>query len=278
MRNSGLPFDEALLANPPTDADVLAAVERLETVNTDSTRLRQLISLIDLTTLNGDDTEARVRALCQRALKSGVAAVCIYPVFVPAARDVMLKTKGTILPVATVSAGFPHGLNPWVNRFEEVRACRDYGASEIDVVIRRSYALEGKWELLYQEVRAFREGAGDRCLKTILATGELEKPDIIYRAAMVALMAGSDFVKTSTGKEAVNATLPAGAAMCRAIRDYHQCTGVRAGIKPAGGIKTTEQALQWWALVRQELGEEWLNKDHFRIGASSLLDDIEARM
>ena len=249
--------------------------------------LLRAVESIDLTSLSGDDTPDRIRELCdaaRRPIGAGIlenigwegappttAAVCVYPVYVETAREAL---AGTTIPVATVAAAFPHGLSPLSTRIAEVRACRELGASEIDIVIRRSHALLGDWAALYDEVRAFREAAGDAHLKAILATGELGSVERIAKAGLVALMAGADFIKTSTGKESVNATLEAGVAMARAIRAYHEQTGFRAGLKPAGGIRTADQALDWLALVEEELGTEWLGPDRFRIGASSLLGDI----
>ncbi len=176
--------------------------------------------------------------------------------------------------MATVAAGFPHGLSPLSIRVAEVRACAAIGADEIDIVIRRSHALLGEWSALYDEVAAFREAAGRASLKAILATGELGAPLTVARAGLVALMAGADFIKTSTGKEAVNATLDAGIAMAAAIRTYSERTGVRAGLKPAGGLRTPARALDWLALVDAELGAAWLDPARFRLGASGLLAEV----
>lgn len=275
QRNPGIPFDPTLLAVHLSEEEVAARVAALDPVNVDSTRLRQLISLLDLTTLSGDDTDERVRSLCQKAREAKAAAVCVYPAFVAAAVEGM---RGSGIPVASVAGAFPHGLSTLSVRAQEVRECVALGAREIDIVIQRRLALEGRWQELFEDVATLREAAGDTCLKTILATGELRDAATIHKAGLVALMAGSDFIKTSTGKEVVNATLPVGAAMAAAIRDYAGRTGFKAGLKAAGGIRTTEDALQWWSLVRQELGEEWLHPSLFRIGASGLLSDIENRL
>ena len=252
--------------------------------------LLRAVTMIDLTTLSDDDTHGRVRRLCDRALRPlrsellvalgaggeavTAAAVCVYHRFVPTA----LAALGGRLPVATVSAGFPTGLSPLAARVAEIEASVKAGADEIDVVIVRGLALGGRWEALYDEITAFRGACGDRCMKVILGVGELGTLDNVRRAAMVAMMAGADFVKTSTGKERVKATLSAGLAMAAAIRDYHRDTGRSVGLKAAGGIATAREALSWLALVREELGEAWMRPSHFRIGASSLLADIERQL
>ena len=252
--------------------------------------LLRAVAMIDLTTLSDDDTEGRVRRLCDKALRplrseilvalgaEGVgvtaAAVCVYDRFVPMA----LAALGGRLPVATVSAGFPAGLSPLATRVAEIEASVKAGADEIDVVIVRGLAQEGRWEALYDEITAFRRACGDRCMKVILGVGELGALDNVRRAATVAMMAGADFVKTSTGKEKVKATLSAGLAMAAAIRDYHRDTGHGVGLKAAGGIATAREALSWLALVREELGEAWMHPGLFRIGASSLLADIERQL
>lgn len=237
--------------------------------------LRLALAATDLTTLQGDDTEDRVRALAERARAFGTAAVCVYPVMVPTALDVL---GGSDVAVATVAAGFPHGLSPLSTRIAEVAACVELGATEIDIVIRRGHALAGDWQALHDEVAAFRAVCGPAHLKTILATGELADPTVIARAALVCIMAGADFVKTSTGKEAVNATLEAGVAMMAAIADWQEVTGALVGFKAAGGVATADEALRWIALARNELGEEWLRPALFRFGASRLIDDIAKRL
>lgn len=243
--------------------------------------LRLAIACMDLTTLRGDDTENRVRALCGRARKplprdpdAHVAAICVHHVMIPAA---IAALAGSI-PVAAVSAGFPHGLSPLSTRIAEIEASVAAGATEIDIVIRRGHALAGKWQALHDEVAAFRAACGPAHMKAILATGELSDATMIARAAHVCIAAGADFIKTSTGFETVNATLPAGAAILSAIAAWHRQTGVRIGFKAAGGISTAEQALDWIALVRAMLGDAWLSPALFRIGASRLLDDIADRL
>ncbi|RJF85580.1 deoxyribose-phosphate aldolase [Sphingomonas cavernae] len=244
--------------------------------------LRLAVSCMDLTTLQGDDTEDRVRALCTRARSPlandpvlTTAAVCVYHAMVPTALEAL---NGTDIPVAAVSAGFPHGLSPLSTRIAEIEASVAAGAQEIDIVIRRGHALKGNWQALYDEVAAFRTACGSAHMKAILATGELGDATTIARASYVCMAAGADFIKTSTGQEKVNATLPAGAVMMRAIRSFHAQTGRHVGFKPAGGIATADQALQWIALVRQELGNVWLKPELFRFGASRLLDDIAGRL
>jgi len=253
--------------------------------------LLDVLRSIDLTTLSGDDTVARIRHLCRRARQPlplvvrdalgvgpgeiRVAAVCVFPAFVPQALEAL---EGTGIPVATVSAGFPHGLSSLSQRIRDVGTAVEAGAQEVDVVIRREWVLTGEWEKLYREIRAFREAAGKAHLKVILGTGDLETLNQVGRGALTAMMAGADFVKTSTGKEKVNATLPVGLAMARAIRAYEKRTGFRVGLKPAGGIRTAREGYQWLKLVRQELGEEWARPELFRIGASGLLGDVVATL
>ena len=186
--------------------------------------------------------------------------------------------EGSGIPVAAVSTGFPAGLSPFEQRVQEIRASVEAGAEEIDIVVTRAHILRGDWKALYQEVGAFREAAGDAHLKAILATGELGTLTNVARASRVALMAGADFIKTSTGKESVNATLPVGLVMARALRDYRERTGYAAGFKPAGGIRTAKDALAWLILMKEELGEPWTRPDRFRFGASSLLGDIERQL
>lgn len=253
--------------------------------------LLRAVTLLDLTTLAGDDTPGRVRRLCAKArqpvrpdllaalgvggMDLRVAAVCVYPALVPTAREAL---EGSDVPVASVAAGFPAGLSPFPERVEEVRSCAEAGAGEIDIVITRSRVLRGEWEELYGEVRAYREAAGDAHLKVILATGELGTLRNVARASRVAMMAGADFIKTSTGKEPVNATLPVGLVMTRAVREYHEETGHRVGFKAAGGIRTAKEALAWLYLMKDELGNAWLHRDLFRFGASSLLADLERQL
>jgi deoxyribose-phosphate aldolase len=209
------------------------------------------------------------------ALPVRVAAVCVYHAFVETA---VAALAGSGIPVAAVSTGFPAGLSPFPLRIREIEASVAAGAEEIDIVITRGHVLTGNWQALYDEVRAFREACGAAHLKTILGTGELGTLRDVARASAVCMMAGADFIKTSTGKEPVNATLPVGLVMARQIRDYRDRTGHIVGLKPAGGIRTAKQSLDWLAMIKEELGDRWLRPDLFRFGASSLLADIERQL
>jgi deoxyribose-phosphate aldolase len=253
--------------------------------------LLRAVTLMDLTSLSGDDTPGRIRRLSAKArrpirvdlleamnagqLPIRVAAVCVYHTFVETALEAL---EGSGIPVAAVSTGFPAGLSPFEQRIGEIKASVAAGAEEIDVVITRAHVLTENWQALYDEVRAMREACGDAHIKTILATGELGTLRNVARASLVCMMAGADFVKTSTGKENVNATLPVGLVMARTIRDYDERTGHLVGLKAAGGIRTAREALDWLALLKDELGERWLRPDLFRFGASSLLADIERQL
>ncbi|CAI2931641.1 deoxyribose-phosphate aldolase [Aminobacter niigataensis] len=253
--------------------------------------LLRSISLMDLTTLNSNDTDERVRRLCAKAVYPlrrdlvealGLgdtvirpAAVCVYHPFVATAVDAV---KGTGIHVAAVSTAFPHGLAPLSTRIAEIEASVADGADEIDVVIPRGLVFGAKWQELYDEIKAFRAACGEAHLKVILGTGDLATLRNVTLASMVAMMAGADFIKTSTGKESVNATLPVGLAMVRAIRAYHEQTGYLIGFKPAGGISTAKVSLDWLVLMKEELGRPWLEPELFRFGASSLLTDIERQL
>ncbi|HSC58491.1 MAG TPA: deoxyribose-phosphate aldolase [Gemmatimonadales bacterium] len=253
--------------------------------------LLRAVTLMDLTTLSGDDTPGRVRRLCAKArqpvrpdilealgagsLRVRVAAVCVYHAMVETAVEAL---AGSGIPVAAVSTGFPAGLTPFETRLAEIRASVAAGAEEIDIVITRAHVLTEDWAALYDEVRAFREACGDAHMKTILATGELATLRNVARASMVCMMAGADFIKTSTGKEGVNATLPVGLVMARSIRDYLERTGHRVGLKPAGGIRSAKDSLDWLMMMKDELGDAWLRPELFRFGASSLLTDIERQL
>lgn len=255
--------------------------------------LLKAVSCIDLTTLSGDDTPSNVQRLCLKALQpirndllrdmdmhhTGLttAAVCVYPSRVSDAVKT-LKAANSSLPVASVATGFPAGQTPLQTRLEEVRLAVGDGATEIDIVINRTLALTGRWDALYAELQQFREACGNAHMKSILAVGELGTFNNVYKASLVAMMAGSDFIKTSTGKESVNATIPVAVVMSRAIRDYYLRTGYKVGFKPAGGIRTAQESLVWLVLVKEELGQEWLSPELFRIGASSLLADIERQI
>jgi deoxyribose-phosphate aldolase len=259
--------------------------------------LLRAITCMDLTTLSGDDSAERVRRLCAKARRPlqdhivkalGIeelhlagrkgltcGAVCVYHAFVETAVKAL---EGSGIPVAAVSAGFPAGLSPLAERVEEIRRSVEAGASEIDIVITRAHVFNGEWNALYDEVAAFKEACGPAHMKSILGTGDLSTLRNVARASWVAMMAGTDFIKTSTGKEAVNATLPVSLVMIRALRDYAERTGMAVGFKPAGGIKTAKQALDWMATMKDELGRSWLEPTLFRYGASSMLGDIERQL
>jgi deoxyribose-phosphate aldolase len=251
--------------------------------------LLKAITCIDLTTLSGDDTEGKVRRLCAKAkspvradllealgvTEITVGAVCVYPTMVGHAVQAL---TGSNIPVASVATGFPTGLMPMTQRLEEIRYAVDQGAAEIDMVITRELVLTGRWEELFDEVAACKEACGRAHLKVILATGELATLRNVARASMVAQLAGADFIKTSTGKETENATLPVTLTMVRCIRRYYQSSGRKVGFKPAGGIRSAKDALAWQVLMKEELGRDWLEPELFRIGASGLLTDIERQL
>jgi deoxyribose-phosphate aldolase len=253
--------------------------------------LVKAVTLIDLTTLSGDDTERRVHRLCMKAKQPVRAdilaalglgdrrittgAVCVYHEMVP---EAVRALNGSGIPVAAVSTGFPAGLSPYRLRVAEIGESVAAGAAEIDIVISRRHVLEQNWQALFDEMRDFRAACGDAHVKAILATGELQTLRNVARASLVCMMAGADFIKTSTGKEGVNATLPVSLTMIRQIRDYHDRTGIRIGYKPAGGISKAKDALVYLALMKEELGDRWLQPDLFRFGASSLLGDIERQL
>jgi deoxyribose-phosphate aldolase len=253
--------------------------------------LVKAIEVIDLTTLSGDDTPGRVHRLCAKArnplrhdlvealgLLPGevrTGAVCVYPTMVSSAVKAL---EGSGIPVASVATGFPAGLTPLPQRLAEIRYAVGEGADEIDIVISRAHVLTGNWQALHDEVGLMREACGKAHMKSILSTGDLKTLTNVYRASMVAMMAGSDFIKTSTGMEAVNATLPVSLVMVRAIRDYEEATGYKVGFKPAGGIRKAKDALDWLILMKEELSREWLEPELFRLGASALLTDIERQL
>ncbi len=296
-RNPGMELDLDWVASFRVDRS--AAERRAATLTTrrsvkrdaQAAWLLKAITFIDLTTLAGDDTPARVRRLCAKAKAPvrpdllealGVAdvplttgAVCVYHALVPTA---VAALAGSGVPVAAVSTGFPAGLTPLETRLAEIRASVAAGADEIDVVIHRAQALAGDWPALHDELRAFREACGAAHMKVILGTGELGTLRTVGRASLVAMMAGADFVKTSTGKEPENATLPVSLTMARTVRAYAERTGFAVGFKPAGGIRTAKDALAWMILMREELGRRWLEPDLFRFGASGLLGDIERQL
>jgi len=253
--------------------------------------LLRAITCMDLTTLSGDDTDERVRRLCAKGrhplqqeleqklgieeLQIKVAAICVYHAFVETA---LRALEGSGVHVAAVSAGFPAGLSPLAERVNEIRRSVEAGAQEIDVVITRAHVFGGRWQALYDEVAAFKQACGSAHMKVILGTGDLLTLRNVGRASVVAMMAGADFIKTSTGKEPTNATLPVGLVMTRAIREYAQQTGMAVGFKPAGGIRTAKQSIDWLAMIKEELGPSWMRAEMFRFGASGLLGDIERQL
>lgn len=296
-RNPGMPLDLGWVRDIRVNRS--AVERRAATIPTRRTVkkafqagwLLRAISLMDLTTLSGDDTPGRVRRLCAKArqpvradllealgvsdLGLTVGAVCVYHAYVETAVGAL---RGSGIPVAAVSTGFPAGLSPFPQRLAEIEASVAAGAEEIDIVVTRSHVLTANWPALYEEVKAFRAACGHAHLKAILATGELGTLRDVARASTVAMMAGADFIKTSTGKEPVNATLPVGLVMARQIREYRERTGHLVGLKPAGGIRTAKQSLDWLAMVKEELGDRHLRPDLFRFGASALLTDIERQL
>lgn len=296
-RNPGMPLDLDWVRTVRVNRS--AVERRAATIPTRRTVKKQwqagwllrAITLMDLTTLSGDDTAGNVRRLCAKArrplrddlvgalgvadLDIKVGAVCVYHSLVSTAVDAL---KGSDIPVAAVSTGFPAGLSPFEQRLAEIPASVKAGAKEIDIVITRGHVLTGNWQALYDEVKAFREACGDAHLKAILATGELATLGNVARASIVAMQAGADFIKTSTGKESVNATMAFALVMTRTIRDYYERTGYAVGFKPAGGIRTAKQSLEYLYLMKEELGDRWLQPDLFRFGASSLLTDIERQL
>src|SRR5215217_1060351 len=294
-RNPGCPLDLGWVEDARVNRSAVerraASLPGRRTVKQDwqAAWLLRAIECIDLTTLSGDDTPGTVRRLCGKARQPvradlldamsvpqvHVGAVCVYHAFVATAVDAL---RGSGIPVAAVSTGFPAGLNPFELKIREIEASVTDGAREIDIVISRQHALNGDWRTLYDEVTSFRAACGDAHMKTILATGELGTLRNVMRASMVCMMAGADFIKTSTGKEPVNATLPVSLVMTRAIRQYHEDNGYAVGFKPAGGIRTAKSALEYLVLMKEELGDRWLRPDLFRFGASGLLTDIERQL
>jgi deoxyribose-phosphate aldolase len=297
-RNPGMPLDLDWVAGAHINKSAVERrVETLpkrRTVKKDwqAAWLLRAVTCIDLTTLAGDDTPGRVRRLCAKARqpirpdmlarlgldgeKITVGAVCVYPSRV---KDAVEALRGTDIPVASVATGFPAGQTPLPQRIAEIEQAIEAGAREVDVVIPRYFVLTGDWKSLYDEIAQFRRTCGEAAhMKTILGTGDLGTLKQVYQASLVAMMAGSDFIKTSTGKEPVNATLAVSLVMVRAIREYLERTGHTVGFKPAGGISKAKQAMAWQSLMHEELGPEWLMPDLFRFGASSLLTDIERQL
>ena len=297
QRNPGIPLDldwvDAIQVNRSAVERRCSSLTKRRSIKKEwqAAWLLKAIRCMDLTTLSSDDTPDRVRRLCSKALRPlkqelsndlgitslnlTVGAVCVYHALVETAAKAL---KGSNIPVAAVSTGFPHGLSPLPRRIEEIRDSVSAGALEIDIVITRAHVFSGNWEALYQEIKSFREACGGSHLKTILGTGELGSLRNVAKASLVCMMAGADFIKTSTGKEPQNATLPVSLVMLRMIRDFHQKTRHKVGFKPAGGIRTAKQALEWQILMKEELGREWLEPELFRFGASGLLTDIERQL
>ncbi len=297
LPNAGIPLDlnwvqEVRVNTSAVERRVQSQVAR-RTVKKEwqAAWLMRAISCMDLTTLSGDDTEERVCRLCAKArqpvqqdlvqklgieeLNVKVAAVCVYHAFVETALHAL---EGSGVRVAAVSTGFPAGLSPLAERVAEIRRSLEAGAHEIDVVITRAHVFGGRWQALYDEIAAFKQACGSAHMKVILASGDLLTLRNVARASLVAMMAGADFIKTSTGKEPTNATLPVGLVMSRAIREYAEQTVMAVGFKAAGGIRTAKQSLDWLAMMKEELGEAWMRAELFRFGASALLGDIERQL
>lgn len=296
-RNQGIDLETDLIAKIQVNC---SAVERR--TNTLKNRrtvkshwqtawLIKAITLMDLTTLAGDDTPGRVQRLAAKALNPvsnailkelqidgfpvKVGAVCVYHEMIA---EALKSLENTGIPVAAVSTGFPAGQTPFYLRLAEIKESVSKGANEIDVVISRRHVLTENWQALYNEIHSFKEACGQAKMKVIIATGELGTLRNIAKTSMVCMMAGADFIKTSTGKESVNATLPVSLVMVRTIRSYFELTGNRVGFKPAGGISKAKESLQYLMLIKEELGNRWLEPDLFRFGASSLLNDIERQL
>ena len=296
-RNAGLAFDldwiEDVRINLSASERRVASLPGRRSVKKDAQAawLLKAVTCIDLTALSGDDTAGRVRRLCAKArqpIRAGIletlgfadrhihtGAICVYHRFVATAVEAL---AGSGIPVAAVSTGFPAGLVPHDVKLREIEASVKDGAAEIDIVITREHVLTQNWKALYDEMRDFRQACGQAHVKAILATGDLKTLRNVAKASMICMMAGADFIKTSTGKEGVNATLLVTLTMLRAIRDYHERTGFKVGYKPAGGISTAKDVLNYQILMKEELGRDWLEPDLFRVGASSLLADIERQL
>ncbi len=296
-RNPGMDFSADLVSEVRVNRSAVerraATIGRRRSIKKEhqAAWLLRAVTCIDLTTLAGDDTPGKVRRLCEKArrpvrrdileglgvedLNITTAAVCVYHNFIEIAVKAL---EGSGIPVAAVSTGFPAGQIPLKLKLEQVRESVKAGAAEIDIVISRSKVLTGDWPGLYEEVSAYRKACGDAHMKAILATGELATLRNVAKASWVCMMAGADFIKTSTGKESINATLPYSLVMVRAIRDYHEMTGYQVGYKPAGGISKAKESIDYLVLMKEELGRAWLMPQLFRFGASSLLGDIERQL
>ena len=237
------------------------------------------IRCMDLTTLEGMDTPGKVVAMCAKAVRPdpsdhaipSVAAVCVYPELVPVAR---VQLEGTGVKVASVGGAFPSGLSSLKARLEDIRTAVAYGADEVDIVLNRSAFLAGRYRQAFEEIVASKEACGEAHLKVIIEAGELGSYDQIRKASVLAMAAGADFIKSSTGKAGVSATLPNGLCMMEAARDFHRETGRQVGVKMAGGIRVSKSAIHYLVLVYETLGPDWMSPDRFRIGASSLLNDV----
>ncbi len=296
-RNDGVPFDAGWFEHIHVNRSAVerrgATLGKRRSVKKQwqAAWLLRAISFIDLTTLAGDDTPSNVKRLCAKAMspvrqdildalgmgKENImtGAVCVYHNHIATAKKAL---EGSNMPIAAVSTGFPAGNVPLAEKIKQIELSVAAGAKEIDIVISRELVLRSDWQGLYDEVKAYREACGEAHMKTILATGEIPTYTKVAKASWVSMMAGSDFIKTSTGKESVNATIPVSLVMLRAIREYEEKSGYKVGFKPAGGIRTAKQALNWLILIKEELGDEWLDPDLFRFGASSLLTDIERQL
>lgn len=296
-RNAGIPLDmskiDSVRINKSAAERRVASIPGRRAVKKEAQAawLLNAVTCIDLTTLNGDDTEGRVKRLCAKAInpvrpdilaalgmsdrRITTGAVCVYHRFVSCAVEAL---DGSGIPVAAVSTGFPAGLSPHAVKVKEIEASVAAGASEIDIVISREHVLTGNWQALYDEMCDYRRACGPAHVKAILATGDLKNLRNVARASLVCMMAGADFIKTSTGKEEVNATLLVTLIMLRMIRVYEEMTGFKVGYKPAGGVSAAKDILLYQALIKEELGREWLRPNLFRIGASSLLADIERQL
>lgn len=296
-RNAGVAFDldwiEDVRINLSASERRVASLPGRRSVKKDAQAawLLKAVTCIDLTTLSGDDTASRIRRLCAKAKqpvredileKLGFAdrnihtgAICVYHRFVKTAVEAL---EGSGIPVAAVSTGFPAGLVPHDLKLKEIEASVKDGAQEIDIVITREHVLTGNWRALYDEMRDFRSACGEAHVKAILATGDIKTMRNVAKASMICMMAGADFIKTSTGKEAVNATLLVTLTMIRMIREYQERTGFKVGYKPAGGVSAAKDVLNYQILMKEELGRKWLEPDLFRVGASSLLADIERQL
>ena len=296
-RNPGMPLDLGWVR--ATTVNLSATQRRAQSLTTrrsikkewQAAWLLRAMTMIDLTTLAGDDTPGKVTRMCAKArqplrqdiidaldvntMRLTVGAVCVYHQRV---KDALAALRGSDIPVAAVSTGFPAGLSPFAQRIEEIHQSVEAGANEVDIVISREHVLRGDWQALYDEVCEMRRACGNAHIKTILATGELGTLWNVAKASKVCMMAGADFIKTSTGKEPVNATLEVGLTMAREIRAYEQMTGHQIGFKPAGGIRSAKDALNWLILIKEELGDDWLSSQLFRFGASGLLTDIERQL